>query len=596
MGAGPFGVELSGAPELHRDVLQADSIPRRVTTLTSDSRDVTVPPDNSAAPGIDRRGAMRSLTESLISLFIAVLLFRTFAAEGYMISTGSMAPCLLGFHKRVECPRCGRLFAFGVAYDTDSDEEADELQRSRSRAVCPNCGQGGIDVSKVPRNHGDQLLVNKQAYLYDVPDRWEIIVFRNPAKATEAYVKRVVGLPGERLQLSDGDVFINDRRVQKDYEQQLAMRILVHDHDYQPVDDPAYQPHWQPEFPSPGDDSPSAGAWKVDGAGFLLRAGNERRPDHEPFRWVGYRHWIRSSGLHDTAVPLAKWDNEIDRAEVPPVGLRYDQRAGTLSCTGALSAVALKKILTLSHDQDFHAAMRKLYEESHVVPLNDEYGYNPADDGGIPNQVRDVMVSCRVHLERGHGEFAIQMSDGAKNYACVLNASRHEVQLLIGDSTEPVTTSPWPASLDNQPADIEMSLIDQQVIFAINGQLALPAWPIETPEGLPAPRCAVRIGARGLDVHVDQLKLYRDVYYTSARSRNGVNQPLTLQAEEYFVLGDNSPISLDSRRWDKAPVHRSLLLGKPFLVHLPSKPGRLKVGSYEMHLRLPDMSRIRFLK
>ena len=54
----------------------------------------------------DRRGVIRSLTESLVSLFIAVLLFRTFVAEGYMISTGSMAPCLLGFHKRVECPKC----------------------------------------------------------------------------------------------------------------------------------------------------------------------------------------------------------------------------------------------------------------------------------------------------------------------------------------------------------------------------------------------------------------------------------------------------------------------------------------------------------
>ena len=88
----------------------------------------------------DRRGAVRSLVESFISLFVAVLLFRTFAAEGYMISTGSMAPCLLGFHKRVECPTCGETFPFGVAYDTDDDSKSEELARGRSRAICPNCG------------------------------------------------------------------------------------------------------------------------------------------------------------------------------------------------------------------------------------------------------------------------------------------------------------------------------------------------------------------------------------------------------------------------------------------------------------------------
>ena len=72
----------------------------------------------------DRRGTFRALTEAFVSLFVAVLLFRTFAAEGYMISTGSMAPSLLGFHKRVVCPTCGITFPFGTAYDTDEDPEA----------------------------------------------------------------------------------------------------------------------------------------------------------------------------------------------------------------------------------------------------------------------------------------------------------------------------------------------------------------------------------------------------------------------------------------------------------------------------------------
>ena len=567
-------------------------------TSISDSRENTAlagtdPPINS-----DRRGTIRSLSESFISLFIAVLLFRSFAAEGYMISTGSMAPCLLGFHKRVECPTCRELFAFGVAYDTDDPDEADELIRARSRAVCPNCGQTGIDLSEVPRNHGDQLLVNKQAYQYRSPQRWEVIVFRNPAKPTEAYVKRVVGLPGERIQLSEGDVTINGRLARKDYEQQRAMRILVHNHDHRPKRDSGFQPHWRP---SPEDavhlrEATEPAGWQVDGNGFALKQGQERRPDHEPYRWVEYRHWVRSGGMHDTSVTLQDWPVGVEVSSVPPVGLRYDPESKALSCTGGLSESALTEILALTDDEMFHAAMRQLYELSHFAPLTDEYGYNPVEGGAVPNLVRDVMVSCRVQILNGSGEFAIQMTDGARNFACVMDASRREIRLLVGDDEKPLTTGDWPKSLDKGTPIVEMSIIDQQIVLAVDGQLAMPPFPIEIPPETPIPRCAVRVGGRGLDVHVDQLKLYRDVYYTTARGRNGVIRPFVLDEDQFFMLGDNSPVSHDSRRWDDAPVDRSLLLGKPFLVHLPSKPGRLRIWSYEMHLRMPDVERVRFLR
>lgn len=515
-----------------------------------------------------------------------------------MISTGSMAPCLLGFHKRVECPKCGQTFAFGVAYDTDAPDEADQLMRSRSRAVCPNCGQTGIDLSDVPRNHGDQLLVNKQAYLYRTPQRWEIIVFRNPAKPTEAYVKRVVGLPGERLQVSEGDVYIDGQLVRKNFRQQRSMRILVHDHDHRPSRNSGFQPHWRPAVQDAVNMSETSepGGWQPDGNGFILRQGQQRRPDQEPYRWVEYRHWVKTGGLHDTSVPLDEWPVALPPSSVPPIGLRYDPAAKQLSCTGAMAEASLKEIVSLTEDPMFLSAIRQLYEVSHYAPMTDEYGYNPVEGGNVPNPIRDVMVSCRVKVDGSSGEFGIQMTDGMRNYGCVFDASRREVRLMIDDSDEAVATTDWPKALDNRAPIVEMSLIDQQVIVAVDGEQLMAPWPIATPENTPVPRLAIRIAGRGLDGRVDQLKVYRDVYYTSSRSRNGVNRPYPLEEGEYFVLGDNSPVSHDSRRWDEAPVHRSLLLGKPFLVHLPSRPGRLKIGSQEMHLRLPDTERIRFLE
>ena len=79
-------------------------------------------------------------------------------------------------------------------------------------------------------NHGDQLLVFKQSYLYRTPRRWEVIVFRNPAEPLEAFVKRVIGLPGESIQLVDGDVVIDGELCRKSWTDQRELRIPVHRH------------------------------------------------------------------------------------------------------------------------------------------------------------------------------------------------------------------------------------------------------------------------------------------------------------------------------------------------------------------------------
>lgn len=62
------------------------------------------------------------------------------------------------------------------------------------------------------------------------------------------------------------------------------------------------------------------------------------------------------------------------------------------------------------------------------------------------------------------------------------------------------------------------------------------------------------------------------------------------------MLGDNSPVSIDSRSWDDPAVHRSMLIGKPFLVHLPSRPGRLWWGGQDRYFRVPDLARIRYIR
>lgn len=57
---------------------------------------------------------------------------------------------------------------------------------------------------------GDTLLVNTLAYRFSEPDRDDILVFRtNDSANASLHVKRVVGLPGETIQISDGQILIN---------------------------------------------------------------------------------------------------------------------------------------------------------------------------------------------------------------------------------------------------------------------------------------------------------------------------------------------------------------------------------------------------
>ncbi len=530
----------------------------------------------------------RSLCESAICLLLAVVLFRTFAAEGYMISTGSMAPHLLGYHKRVCCPKCRYEFPFGVAYDTDEGTNAAaETSPTRNRAQCPNCGQTAIDLTDVPRNHGDQLLVFKPAYALHPPRRWEVVVFRNPYCPTEAYVKRVIGLPGEKLQIIDGDIYADGILCRKDWNDLRVLRVPVHEHRFRSTDaDPA----WQPIETS----AEAAVAWEPQGHEFHLTA--SQVTDESAWSWVEYAHRLRQRGQHETSVKLSSWPVDLDPSRLPPAGLRFDAVHQQLSCVGVLPDSARDVLLATAADDDFYRAVRSLSERSHLAPVDDSYGYNPREGDYVPAPVRDLLLSLSVEHHNGDGEFALEMSDGAANYTCVFDYSRQEVRLYAGDNPDPVVTGNWPSGMDTKPTLIEMSLFDQQVLVAADGKPLLGPWTFSTPAETPVSRYPARFGARGLDLTVNNLCVYRDVYYTATRAKHAVQKPYQLDTDELFVLGDNSPVSHDSRRWADGAVKTSLLVGKPFVVHLPSKPGRLRVGSYEMQLRLPDFTRMQMLR
>ncbi len=55
---------------------------------------------------------------------------------------------------------------------------------------------------------GQQLLVNKVVYKFHQPERGDIIIFHPPFNEEEEYVKRIIGLPGESIEIKNGTVYI----------------------------------------------------------------------------------------------------------------------------------------------------------------------------------------------------------------------------------------------------------------------------------------------------------------------------------------------------------------------------------------------------
>ena len=60
----------------------------------------------------------------------------------------------------------------------------------------------------------DRVLVSKVDYRFGAPQRGDIIVFNPPTDSTIPYVKRVIGLGGETIDLRDGKVYVNGRLIE----------------------------------------------------------------------------------------------------------------------------------------------------------------------------------------------------------------------------------------------------------------------------------------------------------------------------------------------------------------------------------------------
>lgn len=469
----------------------------------------------------------------MVTALLLALIFRAFAVEPFMIPTGSMADGLLGEHARIVCPRCGFSFSLGL---TQGEAAAEET------VFCPNCHD--YVRSQAPRRAGDRILVNKWIYDLRSPRRWEVLVFRDPLDPEQNFIKRLAALPGEAIEIVDGDVYI---RAPDAPGFQIA-----------PKTPQAQSMLWSTVFSQAHVPTSTPDAW-------------------QPVAWVEI-----------PADDRGGWSGERTRVlhcAAPPEGAGGEWR-------------------TLHFDP---RGSRRYFR--------DVSGYNGATDSAYVADLRIVASvewisgagALRFQIVRDDDLFTLELSQNGVRLLARL-AKAEEVQWSVCDVG--CSAGAW--------IDVDFGHVDQRVYARLNGseRVASPLGSygvsIEQRRGqrrVAPPR--VSIAATDLEIALHGLRIERDVHYSydEGRTRRAfAGSQFELGPGEFFVLGDNSLSSFDSRDWSKVgpqlradlsagtyklgTVRESQIVGQAFFVYLPG----LQPVDDQGRFRFLDVGRMRFIR
>ncbi len=501
----------------------------------------------------DRAAEAAGTFEWLITAFILAFVFRAFAIEAFRIPTGSMADTLMGAHLSLRCLQCGYQYQHGYmgAQDTPSGRALPAETQTR----CPSCGYFNPLINTTPVSSGDRILVLKWIYQFFEPRRWDVVVFKNPEDPRENYIKRLVGLPDEQIEIIDGDIYVDGQIARKPPEVQRELWMPVHDFDYQPVSPNQLGAFngsaWMPPFDF------GASAWKI-------------------------------SSDNPTELVL---DGPADQVNT----LTY----------GAPSA------------NDFRVI----------------HAYNPLWSALVQQapQCSDLMTRFYVTPGGSAGRVGITLSKYGVDYKAWWDLTNHKMVIARIDNGQEIVlkeTSAWGRGHRGGLADIprwspmlmKFAVVDHQLLFEFDGtelQVELGRSPTALRRSDAKPRVDI-FGAGALTL--SHIALFRDTYYTStepgpdtplrASEKSG---PFRLGRGEYFMCGDNSPLSRDSRFWKRpqyttkgteAPragiVPRSYLVGKAIFVYWPGGfslfPPSVAQSIPGAGIRLvPNVGRMRFI-
>lgn len=535
------------------------------------------------------RDSVRDTIDSIVVAFILAFVFRAFIVEAFIIPTGSMAPSLYGKHGQHRCSNCNYTYAFGI--DESTVQQAFTL-------TCPNCGHFR-DLVGGPRqatlvDSGDRILVLK--WPYDIarewlgPRRWSVVVFKNPADGKQNYIKRLLGMPGEVLQIVDGDIYAApaDKISPELRDKLLADPLKVRDR----------------------------GLSGADLAGLDKVLKIQRKP-----------------ATAQSSLWMIHYDHDFPPIERHPESPGWDS-GGSTADTGWTADTPRVTFDGRGDDDHDLSLVGK--------PIGDYYAYNAKVFHGDYRRTERLVGDVRLR-------FLLTPEKGGDGHVSATLARREDEFTARIDGNGRVTLTHRAGKLPARTIDtaaidafepgrsllVEYEILDYRVCLRIDGREVVSTSDSEYAPDLAALRGALRgedasaaarvsIAARGLPLTIQHLAVHRDVFYRSIRTEEGapglmnpyaaanvpawgtVNNPILLREGEYFVCGDNSPASKDSRLWweagdfvqrrgddyQRGTVPADQLIGQAFFVYWP---GGHRLGERGLPV-VPNVGRMRIIR
>ena len=249
-----------------------------------------------------RSRTFRWLVAAALAALIAGVGLRLALLDGWLrtvrIDGPSMAPALCGTHLAVTCGDCGTHFRVGRESVPES-----------GRLVCPNCGWREIDAFDQPVHSGDTVLVDRWPLLTRMPRRWEVVAYDDPHEAGPA-VKRIAGMPGEKIEIRGGDLYVGGRIVRKSLAEFWQTAVLVHDDAHRPTSladaNAAGFLRWRP--------SAGKSRWSASDGGYRWEPPQTAMGELD---WLEYVHWRCDASLTPRDQPAAILDNDSYNQALP---------------------------------------------------------------------------------------------------------------------------------------------------------------------------------------------------------------------------------------------------------------------------------------
>ncbi|MBA7710053.1 hypothetical protein ES703_118981 [subsurface metagenome] len=362
--------------------------------------------------------------------------------------------------------------------------------------------------------NGDRILVLKCIYQFFEPKRWDVVVFKNPLEPTINYIKRLVGRPGESVEIIDGDIYINGQISRKPPKVQNDLWMPIYDNDYQPV-----------------------------------------RPEERSFNGHDWQQPFKN-------IEGSKW--KLDREN--PTKFRLDSPADRTN--------------SLIYDSSIGNDFRDTYAYDNVR----EYKYLP--------YCSDLMVRFYARPDEPQGCVGIELS---KYQICYKARVNFGYEMVIAKTTEDGKTTELARKTikpprANSPTPVKFANVDHRLIFRFGTEeltYDLGRSPDDAGQRKTNLQPQVKIFGSG-KLTLSHIAIFRDIHYTSVKlsgpesTRATQGNPFILGKDEFFMLGDNSPNSADSRWWSRKGignngsfyregiVPRDYLVGKALFVYWPS--------------------------